>query len=443
MSFGRGFQSGFQTADASFARHRQLKQAEEAMALNKADSDRRHALEMQRGERADRRLKEYIASGQDRRRLADIRNKRAEKTHAQNQEAGALSMQLARTGEDRAVKTHAANMELNRLETEHTQRERAIAEALPRIQAQWHQLDGGQKLDPQIYLDAQELNIAHHSPLYYDEDTRKRVLGLHAIAEKYTSGAPLTADDRQIFLSEMNKEYASQIKTGIGTLGSNGKKIVDKTIIDFSYIPNSPGGFTTTLRIDYEDGSHSNEPVTLYRSSAQGDNVAINNFEVIMNELTGKAILAKEIENNPQMANTLAQVRGIIFKSDSMSQGERTTTHKDVQLYMAMHPNATPQEAWTEVRKAKEDSRESTIMRIALEMQANDIGLNKPITEYIEQAEAAYEKVYGKSNSGGDDAGGASEGYMTEENINTLLKDNPVWDRKKAIAYLRWKQNRQ
>lgn len=307
IDFGAGFQSGFNTVDNHFQQNRALDQRDQALAESQRRADQSYALQT---EQLDITKQAAI----------DTKDYRDRTLKMQEEDAAATAQY--RAGQ-LAISATNANIQGSRERRE--LRAEEYVNLQNRAKAEFGRVVTTGEIDPVFQQEVIDAGYPDLSVNYWAQDQNlNAILALRAPLVAAAKGDYSQVNTPES-LAAFNQVYAPQIQVGIGEVSqSNGKKITGKEIAGFKLAPGNTTpdgdqGVVTMLKVSYEDGTSDLQPVTLNRSSATDDNVAINSVGTMLDDVQGRVRMA-EIFSRPEVRASMAAAQRTLFGDEAENQ---------------------------------------------------------------------------------------------------------------------------
>lgn len=133
-------------------------------------------------------------------------------------------------------------------------------------------------------------------------------------------------------LADANEVYAGQIKTGIGEfVAPMGGSIVDKKLVKFHAAPG--GKFATEVEVTLDNGKKYSAPLTINRTTDQGDPVQLTDVSIVLDDLHGRYQLS-QLAKDPEFQRRRQTVLGASGVA-GVRYGDMSSTGKTIRDLMS------------------------------------------------------------------------------------------------------------
>lgn len=332
QSLGSSFLQGFQAADNYFARKKQQDMQQQAFDKNS---------ELQ-GLRV-KQTQQQLDQGEQRLALSAKQLKNYDKKLKQEQAQFELLQSL---NQQRLLNAKQAN-KLAAAQHDRSVKEKKREEVRERGKNNLIRFQLTGDIDWDADQEAADAGIPHMGPSYYlDGQRRKTAMNAEKIVEQVGAGNYDYVNEPEA-LEIFNHLYADQIQKGLGEWTGPegiGKQIVGKRLSEFDVGPG--GGVVAYVDVSYNDGSTERKPITINRSSNPDDPVKLNNVGQILDDLQGRAFIAKAMDGYLSTGDNLQRAQANVARHRQIASGKTPTiTDKTRQIKELMSMKMSQDEA--------------------------------------------------------------------------------------------------
>ena len=283
--------------------------------------------------------------------------------------------------------------------------------------AEFHKVLSGGAMDMDLLGELDEARLSHFSiPYWMNDETVKNNLSLQGVLHSVGQGDFSQINTPQT-LGLIESVYKDQLDIGAGELSASaGKPIVRKGLAGFRAAPGG-AGFVALLNVEYQDGSTDTKPITLNRSSAAEDPVAVKDIGEMMDDVASRVQLA-QIFSQPAVRKAIEAGNAHLFNKGG-DKGKATTEIRNIEYLVG---NGIERDEAIEMVMFAKENPNSLIAQLFKTSIDNDLSKEPAgANEHMRRAVDAYRTMKHELSGDGGGAPGAG-GAVLPGNLPSPLK---------------------